>query len=175
MRMENGDETALAEHWCSAVPNSNKNGSMRPCPLSVHYTFTLGSEAMDGGTAGDGGTGPPQYFSTLSITPIGVAWNESTSNGSRSPNRRAVAPPLRGAASEDSGPVESCPKTKVMTKFKPKLNKTKVRTVYMAVHARNVTWPEMRLVGEPQVVDDISWRAPSTDRGAPLPAGGRHH
>ena len=27
--------------------------------------------------------------------PVGVAWRESTSNGPRPPNRRAVAPPLK--------------------------------------------------------------------------------
>ena len=57
---------------------------------------TLLSVTMGGGTGVDGGGGDrsPASFSTFNIMPIGVAWKESTSNDTRPPNRRAVAPPL---------------------------------------------------------------------------------
>ena len=55
---------------------------------------------MGGGTGGGGGgrgDRSPANFSAFSIMPMGGAWKESeesTSNGPRPPNRRAVAPPL---------------------------------------------------------------------------------
>ena len=47
--------------------------------------------AAPGGGRGDRS---PANFSTFNIMPMGGAWKESTSNGPRPPNRRAVAPPL---------------------------------------------------------------------------------
>ena len=51
---------------------------------------------MGGGTGGGGGTGDrsPQTFKRLTLS-MGGAWKESTSNGPRPSNRRAVAPPLK--------------------------------------------------------------------------------
>ena len=48
-----------------------------------------------GGGGGDGRDRSPANFSTFSIMAMGGAWKESTSNGPRPPNRRAVAALLR--------------------------------------------------------------------------------
>ena len=46
---------------------------------------------MGGAAAGDAGDASPAILSTYNIRPLDVAWKESTSNGPRPFNRRAVA------------------------------------------------------------------------------------
>ena len=59
---------------------------------------------MGGGTGGGGRkTGPPN-FSAFNIMSMGGAWKESTLNGPRPPNRRAVAPSLDGGGGDENRP-----------------------------------------------------------------------
>ena len=62
-----------------------------PRPRATHTAKTIVKRTWAGGPV-------PAIFSAFNITPMGVAWKESTSNGSRPPplNRRTVAPPLGG-------------------------------------------------------------------------------
>ena len=59
----------------------------------VDQSFLIvGWTAVPGG--GGGGVRDARFlanFSAFNIMPVGVAWKESTSNGPRPPNRRAVA------------------------------------------------------------------------------------
>ena len=65
---------------------------LRKNSLDIDIVSVLRNRGSAAG--GDGGKASPSIFSTFNITPMDVAWKESTSNGSRPPNLDAVADPL---------------------------------------------------------------------------------
>ena len=62
-----------------------------PLMGAVRIIYAVGKGSATGG--GNGGTCPPM-FKIFNIMPMGAAWKEWTSNGSRPPNHRVATEPL---------------------------------------------------------------------------------